>query len=501
MPRLLVAIGALLLASGCVNRSLIAPTDEGQTEAVHYFPQSLEKEIDILFVIDNSKSMNEEQVNLATNFPRLIEALRSPKLGPDGSGKPCHPDNPTGCRIPNVHVGVVSTDVGVGLVNGPYCSMNGDNGVLQSKPRGSCIPPSDSFIRYEEGVTNVEDPSTADPVERVKRGFSCIARLGTEGCGFEHPLEAARRALDGKTNPGFLRPDAYLALVFITDEDDCSGQTPQLFAEALDTEVDGFRCFQHGIRCDGPDLTQQGPHENCRPLDDPDPSKHLLRPVQSYVDFFRGLKPPGRVIVSVIAGPVEPVVVGYSDGPFVQPSCTSPGVAKPAIRLKAVVDAFGSRGDFSEICTTDFGPALKRLGQLIVASLGGQCISAPPLTEDGGLACQAGDDLGGVSCQTSCLDHADCVVELTTSERSGIVPRCEADRFTNATNTDCGARCPCWRVVSKPSDCKPEVNGSPYGLEILRRGEAEKGSAALVRCATSPLPWGSAELAAQPQCH
>jgi hypothetical protein len=45
--------------------------------------------VDILFVIDDSGSMEQEQANLLNNFPKLIDALRSPKLGADGSGNPC----------------------------------------------------------------------------------------------------------------------------------------------------------------------------------------------------------------------------------------------------------------------------------------------------------------------------------------------------------------------------------------------------------------------------
>ena len=58
--------------------------------------------------------------------------------------------------------------------------------------------------------------------------FTCIAALGQEGCGFEHQFAAITRALgaDGQPAPvenqGFLRRDAYLAIVMITNEDDCS---------------------------------------------------------------------------------------------------------------------------------------------------------------------------------------------------------------------------------------------------------------------------------------
>jgi len=499
-----------LLPIGCVDRPLErVPTGQLQ-ESTHYFPQTLEKDIDILFVIDNSKSMLDEQINLANNFPRLIDALRNPKLGPDGSGRPCVEGNTSGCKIPNVHIGVVTTDMGIRLPGHSGCTQNGDAARLQSQPRGACVGPSDPYISYIDGVTNVNDPSTKDGVEQVKQAFSCIAQLGIEGCGFEHPLEAARRALDANVNPGFQRKDAFLAVVFITDEDDCSAQNPQMFNQSVPDPF-GFRCFEYGIRCNIND-SKPGPRKGCRPLDDPDSTKHWLFPVTDYVAHFKGLKPPGRVILSAIAGDTDSVVVGSDpQGPFLQwTSCQGKGHGKaaPAIRLRSVVDAFSKQGYFSTICIDNFGPALKQLGELIITSLGGQCLSAPPLSAGGGLACHAGDALGldrsGVArtCQVGCLDQVECVVELTAPDGSTQpIQRCEPSKFDNLADEDCGARCPCWRVVPKPAECLPGQAGSPYGMEVLRKDKPVKGSAALARCATTPERWASVKMAEMPQCN
>ena len=506
-----IALAALSLL-GCADHPLQTVPPSTVQQSSQYFPQTLEKDIDILFVIDNSGSMKEEQDNLAKNFPRLVDALRNPKLGPDGSGKPCGAGNTSGCKIPNVRIGVVSTDLGVPVAGIDGCSGAGDGARLLSQPRGGCVGPSDPYISYVDGKTNVDAPAIADPIERVKQAFSCIARLGTDGCGYEHPLEAARRALDGKTNPGFLRTNALLAVVFITDEDDCSAQKPALLFDPKQLDAYGFGCFEHGVRCDINDSSKPGPRKDCRPYDDPDASKQLLFPVTSYVSYFKGLKPPGRVVLSAIAGDTDRVQVGMDGGkPFLAwTSCQgkSADKAAPAIRLKAAVDGFGGQGHFSTICTDNFGPALERIGELIVANLGGQCISAPPLTGGGGLACHAGDLLGALPgglerrCEAGCLADIDCIVELTSpGESPRLIPACEPAKFDDPTDTDCGARCPCWRVVARPGDCKPELQGSPYGLEVLRRDKAQPGTGASVRCATTPERWGSAALASMPQCN
>ena len=75
--------------------------------------------------------------------------------------------------------------------------------------------------------------------------FTCIAALGEGGCGFEHTFASVLRALgaDGQgsapfENQGFLRPDAYLAIVLVTNEDDCSA-TPgvPLFDTGSNTNI------------------------------------------------------------------------------------------------------------------------------------------------------------------------------------------------------------------------------------------------------------------------
>ena len=72
--------------------------------------------IDLLFVIDNSGTMAEEQLNLARNFPRLIERLENLQ---DAEGNPIHPD---------VHVLVTTTDMG-----NPLCTAHQQDGYAPAK--------------------------------------------------------------------------------------------------------------------------------------------------------------------------------------------------------------------------------------------------------------------------------------------------------------------------------------------------------------------------------
>jgi hypothetical protein len=478
----------------CPTRPLEKPLPSAIREQPDYFPLAPEKDVDLLFVIDNSNSMERNQANLARNFPKLIDGLRTSKLGG---------------AIPNVHIGVVSSDLGAGNYSLPSCEVvNGDGGRLQNRPRRpGCVPPRDPWISYVDGQTNVPS-ATKDPVEQVKEAFQCIAELGVGGCGFEHQLEAARRALDPATNPGFVRRDALLAIVIITDEDDCSAARPELFDPAQQGLNDplgpltSFRCTELGVECDQKGR-QPGPRTNCRPAYD------WLRKVQTYVDDFKALK-PGRTMLFVIAGPTEPFAIGQEGpNPILKASCQSAdGGAAPAVRLKAVADGLGKDGHFNpagvSICSSDFGPAMQAIGDKIVSKIA-SCLSAPPLTTTSTVACAAGDQLSPVAtCEKTCLDEADCVVEevADTSTGSGeVVAKCPTALFDPQVH-DCGASCPCWRVVPRPDDCPPAKMGSPYRFEILRQGATEppKGSIAQVRCAASPAPWGSEAFAALPRC-
>jgi hypothetical protein len=478
----------------CPTRPLEKPLPISIYEEPDYFPLTLEKDVDLLFVIDNSGSMEQNQQNLSRNFPKLIEALRTSKLGG---------------AIPNVHIGVVSSDLGAGTTTThKTCeNPNGDGGKLQSKPRKpGCVPPSEPWISYIEGKTNVPTTGTPDPIEQVKTAFQCIAELGAEGCGFEHQLEAARRALDPQrnANPGFLRSGAYLAVVIITDEDDCSAAKPQLFDPAEDVlgPATSFRCTEYGIQCDH-NGRQPGPRKDCKPGLD------WLTKVESYSEFFLKLN-PGRTSLFVIAGPTTPFEVGLEGTrPVLKASCQAgQWTAVPAVRLKAVVDQMGKQAEFNptgvNICSNDFGPALRSMGEKIVNRLN-NCLGAPPLTSTGALACAAGDSVGGQTCTSSCLSDMDCVVqEVTgigsTAEKRVTIEKCPSDLFAPAVKS-C-VDCTCWRVTSNPQECKPEKMGTPYRFEILRPASVEpaKGSIAEVRCAASLYKWGSAELATLKLC-
>lgn len=209
--------------------------------------------IDFLFLIDNSGSMCEEQQNLTANFQAFSEflfdelgaaadyriAVTSTDLHPDDGEKGRFVANPAQ-PVPSLNC--ADPDTGEPLApNTADCQELVENGelplVIQSGPDGN----------IGQNCGNAADPQ-ACAREDLERKFRCLATLGTQGDGFEKGLEAMRLALscdgpnrplfeqccrdgaydpacvipEGNTEPTFLRPDALLVVVIVSDEDDCS---------------------------------------------------------------------------------------------------------------------------------------------------------------------------------------------------------------------------------------------------------------------------------------
>ena len=140
-----------------------------------------------------------------------------------------------------------------------------------------------------------QDGQTNAPSNDIIGTFKCIAPIGDAGCGLESLLEAAKRALDGHStiNQGFLRQNSVLAVIFVTDEDDCSVQLTtraQSNPNSIDCTKNGmstyncwkndFRCLAYNLSCDQP-LTATGAKTNCK-----ESGNGYLESVDKYVRFF-----------------------------------------------------------------------------------------------------------------------------------------------------------------------------------------------------------------------
>ncbi len=316
-------------------------------------------QVDLLFIVDNSNSMTEEQAQLAAQLPSFVETLRNPPDS-DGDGEADFPP------IDDLHVGVVTSDMGTGGFLVPTCSEPnfGDDGVLRTTGNTAimgCSATYPPFLNYTAG----DDPAA------FAAEVGCVAVAGTGGCGFEQQLEAALKAVTPSTsditfamgttghadgaNAGFLRPASMLGVILVTDEEDCSALDPELFdpSTAVYTGDLNLRCFSY---------------------------PGAVHPIDRYIDGFRALRsdrPDLFTFVAIAGVPADLAPAAVTDPDEMdailadprmaeeidpemptrlRPSCDEPGIglAFPPRRLVGVARAFPGQSVVASICQRDW---------------------------------------------------------------------------------------------------------------------------------------------------
>jgi hypothetical protein len=139
-------------------------------EVTDVFYQKPADAVDILLVIDSSGSMRPYQQKLSENFQGFLTYFVADYI--------------------DYHIGAVSTDI-------------------ESSAAGQLVGP-------------VITAETVDAAE----AFADLVRVGAQGSANETGLEAARLALTeplvSSSNAGFLREEANLSIIFVSDEEDAS---------------------------------------------------------------------------------------------------------------------------------------------------------------------------------------------------------------------------------------------------------------------------------------
>ena len=373
--------GLLAFAAGCSSKPL-DPADASGTGGTGGFSGVggtfvPSRAVDILFLIDDSSDMRSAQTKLEVNVPSFIRSLETLPGG-----------------LPDIHIAVISSDMGAGDGSVAGCVGDGKGGRFQYTARGACtatnLAPAATFISNVGGVANYT--GNLDTV------LTCIAMLGEYGCGFEHQLAAIVRALgaDGQPVPvenrGFLRPNAFLFVVLVTGEDDCSGPAA-LFDTAANTTLasplgppSNFRCNEFGHLCSGSKPPRRAPNGNitdtatltdCVPAE----ASGMLTPVATFVSQLRSVKPfpDQQIVVSAITGPATPYAVHWQNpstadtGPWpaMTHSCTAADTsyADPSVRITAFVSSFGANGRVMSICDESYAPALQVIAERIGAAI------------------------------------------------------------------------------------------------------------------------------------
>ncbi|HEX3694383.1 MAG TPA: hypothetical protein VH374_03245 [Polyangia bacterium] len=433
--RWVLAAAALPVIWACTSPPLSPPNPAPERTQNQVFQAAVNRDIDIVFMIDNSLSMMPLQDKLAANFPIFMNTLSSLPGG-----------------LPNVNIGVVSSSLGAGpMANVANCPLGGDQGQFQSAPQGNCmtgLAAGQHFLSSIGGMKNF----TGD----IATAFSCMAKLGDQGCGFEHQFASVLQALEPgpnfpATNADFLRPNAFLSIILITNEDDCSAppDTDLFVPTGSATDPMGlmsqlgpqasYRCNEFGHLCNG----QKPPRTpavqtNCTSAED----GRLLK-VADVVARTKALKnnDMSKIIVAAVTGaptPYEVIIPDNSDPsytagiPNIKHSCVAKDgtYADPSVRIKQWVDAF--KGTFVSICDDTFEPALKQIADAIGQAIGPQCVTGQLVDSD----------LTTAGVQPDCT-----VTDVTTNAQGAEVQTAVANCAKN------GGTMPCWDAVPNDTSC------------------------------------------------
>lgn len=142
------------------------------------------KQVDILWVIDDSGSMRDEQAALGTNFDAFINKFIDKGV--------------------DFKMAITTTDVS------------------SDSKRGAMVTNSD---RLTSAFAQSNEQGFLD-------SFKSLVQVGIRGSGYEKGIEASYWFME-KHGANFLREDAYLAVVYLSDEEDQSSNTVKYYMDHL----------------------------------------------------------------------------------------------------------------------------------------------------------------------------------------------------------------------------------------------------------------------------
>ncbi|HZF54329.1 MAG TPA: hypothetical protein VE093_37040 [Polyangiaceae bacterium] len=263
-------LSALLAGGlGCAGRSDVTEAPDAGSDGGSLVidpdppPPTRSDKLDLLLVVDDSRNQDLSQRLLADAIPYLLQRLTSPAcvngLGNVVAETPSATDAcPTGVRdfapVRDMHIGVISTSLGGHGAD--ICSpasatwqptQDEAAHLLARAPGGVPLPTyaDQGFLAWDPGQA-MSPPGDADLGAFSARLADMVRGVGTGGCGFESQLESIYRFLSDpnphasiviegglavpvgtdevllKQRADFLRPDSAVAVVLLTDENDCS---------------------------------------------------------------------------------------------------------------------------------------------------------------------------------------------------------------------------------------------------------------------------------------
>ncbi|HYQ02792.1 MAG TPA: hypothetical protein VER96_29175 [Polyangiaceae bacterium] len=223
-------------------------------------PQQQSSQLDVLFVIDNSASMDDKTAVLVQSVPGFIARLVNPPcvddsgiptaMQPASGTEPCKTGRRERSPVRDMHVGVITSSIG--NHGGSFCTtpatdvvdphLDDQAELIPSKRTGVPSYLDSGFASWDaSGLAGDSETVVTEQVQAM------IAAVGHSGCALEAPLEAMYRFLVDPEPPisierdvyrlsvstgvneellaqraAFLRPSSALAIVLMSDENDCS---------------------------------------------------------------------------------------------------------------------------------------------------------------------------------------------------------------------------------------------------------------------------------------
>ncbi|MBX9767004.1 MAG: hypothetical protein K2X47_07020 [Bdellovibrionales bacterium] len=195
-----VVIGSLVSACGPVAPKLVAPAQVLKAVSIQAGSLSFDAQskVDILLVVDNSMSMEPHQASLSREIDKFVDQFS--KNG-----------------LIDFHIGVV-----------PVYDARAVSLGRKIHPKGHLVPLKKTSAGLLFGTP--ETPNLNESLkETIKIGFG----PGPEWEESFSPVLAVMNPEVNQINQGFYRPEAHLAVIFITDADDAGSMTPEQFYKEL----------------------------------------------------------------------------------------------------------------------------------------------------------------------------------------------------------------------------------------------------------------------------
>jgi hypothetical protein len=263
MGKALLAAGVCAVASVVVSACLTRPVVDTEPHTSNLNIDQIRNEvvdkIDLLFMIDNSRSMGDKQALLAQAVPKLMGRLVVPRcLSSTGEARErtsldetCPPGfAPEFRAVSDIHVAVISSSLGAHGASKPACEdtpPGNDRALFMPKVRNLALADynGSGFLAWDP-QQKLTPPGEKDAKKLGLQFGEMVKAAGELGCGFEASLESWYRFLIDPEPPlqitvqnersvasgideevlaqrrAFLRPDSLVAIVMLTDENDCS---------------------------------------------------------------------------------------------------------------------------------------------------------------------------------------------------------------------------------------------------------------------------------------